>query len=375
MNGKTIAILVVVVIVVAAVGAAIALNPGNEEKKTGGLYALDADIIYVDMGGISATPKMVVSIEQLYEQVYGDEVKKGLTIKDAKADTAFWKLYCDYDPIVTVNNDGTYTVEISSLGYETRNVTVHKADRMLSMGTMYMTTLYYFICEKYGVEPYSDAAKNSAKVREEFQKVVAGGTDLAYVNENTELKEYFDTSKYLDAGQHTIGDYDFETLAKNTESLTADGSNVVLIATGKSVDKTNHDRLESTLKTHGGEEVLFLTASDIKNSFANIEALGYIFGYGGYNEKLIEDLQLRLYVIYSSLKDHPEEHKVYWESTFGSAVRSTGMSKSVMDFMGWNTSMLKSGEIDTETILNEKPDILVYYTNDGRSLDEKMRYV
>lgn len=383
MNTKLTAVVAAAVIVVAAIGVALYAG-GNanddkdddgDKKKVGGLYALDAQIIGVDMGGITATPKMVTSIEDLYRQVYGDTIKSGFTIEDARSDSDFWDEYCDYDPIVTVGEGGAITVLTSSKGYDEKYVTLSgTADKMLSMGTMYMTTLYYFICQKYGVEPYSDAAENSAGVKADFQKIVAGGTDLVYVEGNTELIEYFDAGTYLDAGQHTIGDYELETLASNVAALAGDGSDVVLIATGKSVDADRHDSLEQTVKAQGGMDVLFITASTIKDSWSNIEALGYIFGFGEQTDDLIEGLQVRLYAVYKSLEDQTEEHKVYWESSTGSTVRASGMSKSIMDFMGWNTTLLGSGEVDTETLLSEKPDILIYYTNDLRPLDEKMRY-
>ncbi|MDR3074494.1 MAG: hypothetical protein LBU30_00450 [Candidatus Methanoplasma sp.] len=369
---KLIAVFAVIVIVIAAAAAAVALK-SDSDKKTGGLYALDAQIISVDMGGITATPKMVTSIEELYEKAYGDYVRTGFTIDDVKADSEFWNKYCNYDSVITINQDGSRTVTIETQSGE-REITIDGvADSMLSMGTIYMTTVYYYLCQKYGEEPYSSGAFNNSGLKEEFQRVVAGGTSLAYVESQTELREYFDTGKYLDAGQNTIGNYDMETLGRDVKSLADAGRNVILVGSGKSVSDSSYDAIRKVVLTQGGLEAVFVTATSIKDAFANIECLGYLLGYGEYSEELIEDLQVRLYTVYYSIQQHTESHKVYWETYAGSSIRATGMSANVMEFMGWDTSLLNNSEIDTETLLKEKPDIIIFYTNDTRSMDAKMR--
>lgn len=88
---------------------------------------------------------------------------------------------------------------------------------------------------------------------------------------------------------------------------------------------------------------------------------------------MIQDLQERLYKIYYSLQNTEETHKIYWETYDGTSVRLSGMSGEIVDFFGWDDSLVTGGEVDTETILMEKPDILIFYTNDQRSDDEKMR--
>ncbi len=369
---KLIAILAVIIVVVAAAAAVVMLNSGSE-KKTGGLYALDAQVISVDMGGITATPKMVASIEELYEQVYGDLVKTDFTIEDAKNDTKFWNEYCNYDPVVKDNQNGTFTVTIS-LSSGDRDITLNStANSMLSMGTMYMTTVYYFLCEKYDVEPYSNNALNNSDLKKEFQSIVAGATSLSYVESNTELIDYFDKDTYKDCGQNTIANYDTEQMGQDTKDLSSAGKNVILVASGKSVSDSAYNTMRNTFQANGGMEPVLVTASSIKEAFANIECLGYILGFGEYTDDLIEDLQVRLYAVYYSLQQKSDEHKVYWETYAGKSISMRGMSESVLEFMGWNTSLINGGEVDTETLLQEKPDIIIFYTNDTRSMDDKMR--
>lgn len=373
MNTKKLVIVCAVVAIIVVAAATVAVMNSGSEKKAGGLYGLDAQVISVELGGITATPKMVSSIESLYEQVYGSYDKAGYTIEDVKNDSEFWKEYCDYSPVVKVNGDGSFTLKISTAGI-TREVTLDTAaDTILSTGTMYMTTIYYFLCLKYGEEPYSNEALENADLKNEFQKVVAGGISLAYVENNTELIEYFDPSTYLDSGQNTIANYEIETIGQNVKDLVKDERKVILLAAGRTVDDTAYNSIRNTLKANGGMEPLFISLSDIKGAFANIECIGHILGYGEYVDELIEDLQVRLYEVYRALQAQNDTHKVYWENAYSKAVSASGMSASIMGFFGWDTSLMTGSETDLEKLYQEQPDIIIFYSNDTRSMDEKMR--
>ncbi len=111
MSRKLIAILAVIIVVVAAVAAVYLNGDDKNEEKKGGLYALNATVIGLDMGGMSGTPKMIDTLEQMYHAVYGDFAPgaEKLTLDDAKADTKFWSTYCTFDHLASVNSDGTIT--------------------------------------------------------------------------------------------------------------------------------------------------------------------------------------------------------------------------------------------------------------------------
>ncbi|MDR0523901.1 MAG: hypothetical protein LBG62_05720 [Candidatus Methanoplasma sp.] len=364
---KTIAAVAVAIVFIAAIGVAVANNPSREK----GLYALDAQVLIVDMGGITATPKMVDSIESLYSQVYGDLEAEGYTIEDAKADSEFWSEYCDYASIVEARGNG-YAVDIVLKSGPRKVAIPSAADAMLSMGTMYLTTMYYFVCMKHGAEPYSDEAMGDEALRSEYASLVAGGTRREYIESNTELGGYIG-SGYLDSGKSSIAEYEREMLAEHVAKLSAEGRKTLLLATGKSVDDAAYKAIRDEVVGQGGMEALFVTASDIKGAFAGIECLGYIFGYGEYVDELIEGLQVRLYEVYRALHGQEEEHKVYWEASSGKSVSASGMSSSVMGFMGWDTSLMTGTEYDTEALLEAEPDIIVFYSNDKRDMDAKMR--
>ena len=373
MNTKQIATIAAVIVIIVAAAAVAVLSQSNGGEKKGGLYTLDADVVEVTMGGITASPKIVDSIESLYSDIYGELTDDALTIEDAMADTAFWEKYCTYEPMITDNDDGTYTV-VSTDGKNPVEIELGVMDKMISTSTIYLTTIYYLVCMKYGETPYSDEALANEELVAEYQRVVAGGTTLDYIETNTELRDYFDANRYIDGGANTLSNYETETLAQNIKDASADGSKTVLIASGgmraSSVDLPFIDR---TVRAAGGQAGIFLSVTDIPQAFASIELLGYLFGYGEYVEPMIQDLQERLYKVYYSLQNTDETHKIYWETYDGTSVRLSGMSGEIVDFFGWDDSLVTGGEVDTERILMEKPDILIFYTNDQRSDDEKMR--
>ena len=373
MNTKQIATIAAVIVIIVAAAAVAVISQNNGGEKKGGLYTLDADVVEVTMGGITASPKIVDSIESLYSDIYGELTDDTLTIEDAMADTAFWEKYCTYEPMITDNGDGTYTV-VSTDGKNPVEIELGVMDKMISTSTIYLTTIYYLVCMKYSETPYSDEVLANEELVAEYQRVVAGGTTLDYIGTNTELRDYFDADRYIDGGANTLSNYETETLAQNIKDASADGSKTVLIASGgmraSSVDLPFIDR---TVRAAGGQAGIFLSVTDIPQAFASIELLGYLFGYGEYVEPMIQDLQERLYKVYYSLQNTDETHKIYWETYDGTSVRLSGMSGEIVDFFGWDDSLVTGGEVDTERILMEKPDILIFYTNDQRSDDEKMR--
>ncbi|NLL94195.1 MAG: hypothetical protein GX224_00290 [Thermoplasmatales archaeon] len=377
--GRKAPVIAAVAILLVSGAAAYVVVGGGSHEKQGGLYGLGATVIEVEMGGVTATPEIVYTIEALYEKVYGKLPDTEYTLDQAKADTAFWDAYCKYDPMAVDNGNGTFTVD-SKTGrgskQVTTKVTIGKVDCIISTGTMYMTTIYNLLCEKHGVEPHSQAAENSAALKGDFRKLIAGGTTLDYVEGNTNLIGYFDKSVYKDGGANTMGNYDKERMGQNIRDVLElhPGSKVVVMGSGSHSDQKFFTDTKGLVEENGGEGLLFVAGSSINDAFANIEGLGMITGLFEYSESLLKELQVRLYAVYKALQAKADEtHKVYWEASNGKAVRGTGTSAAVMEFLGWDTSLLDGAECDLEKIIGEKPDIIIFYSNDPRSEAVKMR--
>lgn len=378
MNTKAFAIIAVAVLVAAGAGVAIYATEDKNKEKTGGLYDLKAIVYNVDMGGVTATPNVVSAIESLYTTVYGDLPDKEYTIAEVKADAEFWEKYCKYKPLVVKNSDGTFTVKTKvGAGKAAKNidVTIKKIDHMISMGSMYMTTIYNLLCEKHKVKPYSQEALDNADLKKDFQSLIAAGTSLEYIKKQTDLFDYFDPSTYLDAKKNSLGDYDKGLLGQHVKTILEKdpGSNLVLMGSGSHIDMDVYNDFNNIVKT-GGDAFVPLSGSKIKEAFASIECLGVITGLEEYSVPLLENLQKRLYAVYMALKSEPREpFKVYWEASTGKALSGRGTSKDLMEFMRWDSSLMDGQEKDLETLLQEKPDMIIFYSNDTRPEEVKMR--
>lgn len=375
MKTKILTVAVVAILGLTAAAVIVNLDGNDEDESRGGLYDLGALVLNVDMGGVTASPKMIDTLEYLYTEVYGETLHSAddFTMDDLMTDQDFWDEYCDYESIITENEDGTYEV-ITTFREGTSTVNLEEADRMLSTSTMYMTTVYYLICDKFNVEPYSAEALTNVNLVNEFQKIVAGGTTLSYIENQTELFDYFDSDVYLE-GSNSVRNYDHETLGEHVRELLERDpeAKIIFVGSGTSMTASDIDGITDIVDTQGGEAAIFASASNIKDTFGNIEMLATVLGYKENVEDIIQDLQKRLYAVYLSLQEQEDTHKVYWESSGGTAIRDRGMSAALMSFMGWDTSLLGMGAVDLETLLYEQPDIMIFYSNDTREDDVKMR--
>lgn len=374
MNTKLIAIAAVIAVVIAGTATYVVLSDDDDEDKKGGLYDLDATILNVDMGGMSSTPNVIDTLQYMYSEVYGDlyEGADALTLADAKADTDFWSKYCDYTSIVTVNSDNsiTYKTILDSASTQ-HDITISSpATKLIATGTAYPTNIYHALCVKYGVEPFSDEAFANNDLVSEFQFINYGGLVLSSIKTSSEELAKYYSSDYVESCT-SIKNYDTEKLATDVKNAGSDGSIVMVMGSG-SINKANNASVAEIVENQGGY-IAYNNATSIKSTMAGIELTCTIFGYSDEAKTIIEDMQLDIYKIYWSVQKQNESHKAYFEGSSGSASKNTGSGAELCTFLGFDISLFTGSQVDTETLLSEKPDVLIYYTNDDRSMDEKMR--
>ncbi|MDR1404977.1 MAG: hypothetical protein LBJ20_05380 [Candidatus Methanoplasma sp.] len=376
-NNKLMAIAAAVILAAAAVGVYAFLNSGETEKKA--LYKLGAVVSEVDMGKCSATPAVIVTIEDMYRDYYGDLVSSSLTLADAKADTEFWNEYCSWEPMLKANPDGTYDVKITTgtKGTDTKKIPV--SDTALAMGTMYSETLYYLICTEYGEEMYSDESYANQNILDYMNGTIAGGMQYSYYEDNDVdyMLKTVSKDSYYDLGVNSVQSLDSEKLtsALRQANEKTDG-NVIYFASGTRILTSEHYNNNTGPCDATESYYAFFSPSEIKEVFPSIQCIGLLMGFSEETvDKLIEDIQLRLYRVYHSVQektDGGETVKAYWEGSSGKAINSA-MGKVILNFLGFDTSLLDGAEHDLESLLTDKPVYLVWYTNDGRNLDERMR--
>ncbi len=376
-NNKLIAIVAAVVLVIAAVGVVLYMNSEEPEKK--GLYKLNPVVSDVDMGKCSATPAVIITFETMYEDYYGDLVKSDLTLADAKADTAFWNEYCNWSSLIDKQSNGTLNVTISTGAKGTEVVNVPVCDGVVVMGTMYSETLYYLACAENNVTPYTEESYNNAAMKEYMNSTIAGGMQYSYYSQNDSeyMLRLVDQSTYYDLGTNSVQSVDSEKLASALmSSKNAGHQNTIYLGSGTRISTSEHYNTNTGPCNATGSYYAFFGPSNIKDVFSCVDCIGQIMGFSDETiNKVIEDIQLRLYKVYYSVQEKTEGKepvKAYWESGSGKAVNSA-MAKVILNFLGFDASMLDGAEHSLESLLVESPKYLIFYTNDGRSEDDRMR--
>ncbi|MDR3282501.1 MAG: hypothetical protein LBS92_02690 [Candidatus Methanoplasma sp.] len=376
-NTKMLAVAAVAILAVAAIGAFALAQGGEEEKK--GLYRLNADVSLVDMGRCSATPGVIMTIEQIYKDYYGDIGHDGLTLDDAKGDAEFWSQYGSWDSIVTKEEDGTLSLLISSAAKGPETVNMPVADNVVVMGTMYSETIYFLACAANNVAPYSEESFKNEAVMGYIGSVVAGGMDYTYYEEYDTrfLLDAVDKSTYADLKVNSVQRIDPELLTTVLNKVSDNGSkNTVYLASGTRISSAEHYSNNTAPATRAGVHYAFFAPSTISDVFQSIECIGAIMGFDDVTiDKVVQDIQLRLYKVHKAVEDSnkgKEPAKAYWEGSSGTAV-SSAMATVILDYLGFDASLLDGAEHDMESLLSEKPKLILFYTNDGRSDAEKMR--
>lgn len=375
-NNKLIAVAVVVIIAVAAVGVAVFMNSGEAEKK--GLHKLDPVISEVDMGKCSATPAVIITIEDMYRDYYGDLVNDDLTLADAKADEKFWNAFCDWSSMVEKQSNGTLNVNISTTAKGTETINVPICDAAVVMGTMYSETLYFLTCAENDVETYSAESYTNAGVKDYLNNTIVGGMQYSYYSQNsTDYMKLVDESSYYDLGVNSVQSLDSEKLASAlVGSKNSGNTNTIYFASGTRMSTSEHYNNNTGPCKATGSYYAFFSPSTISEVFSCVECIGLIMGFSEETiNKVVEDIQLRLYKVYYSVQEkieNKETTKAYWEGSSGKAVSST-MAKVILDFLGFDTSLLDGSEHSLESLIVESPTYIIFYTNDGRSDDDRMR--
>ena len=200
-----IAIAVVAILAVSGAAAFFVINDNDDEVEKKGLYRLDPAVSNVNMGQCSATPGVIITIEQMYKDYYGALEDDSLTIAQAKADTTFWNEYCKWDSIITSKDDGTYDVNIYTKAKGNAVVNIPVCDTVVSMGTMYIETMYFLACAKNNVAVYSPESLENDGVRNYMSTTISGGMIYSYFNDEAPfMLSLVPESGYFDLGVTSV---------------------------------------------------------------------------------------------------------------------------------------------------------------------------
>ena len=377
-NSKIIAIIAASAVIVCAVSAAVILSSdSNSEKK--GLYQLNAKVSNVNMGQCSATPGVIITIEQLYSDHYGKLVNDDLTIDDARADTEFWNQYCAWTPTITERGNGTFDVAITTAVNSKETVNIPVCDTTVAIGTMYSETIYFLICADSDVKPYTEESLTDQNVKDYLNYTITGGMQYSYYSQEdvAYMLRCVSQSGYYDLGVNSVQSVDPERLTLALLDSNDKGSKgAVYFGSGTRVNTLDIYSNNARPCIETGSYYAFFSPSAIPEVYSCIDCIGRIMGFGQETiDKVIEDIQLRLYKVYYSVQEltaGKTQPKAYWESNSGTAI-SAAMGKVICGFLGFDISLLDGAEHDLESLLRDKPPVIIFYTNDSRPDDVKMR--
>lgn len=375
MDKKIISVSIVVIVVVAAVAAVVIVNNDGEKEyeydPAKGWYSWDPIAFETKSAYITLSPGLVDGIEKMYAEIYGDEVDySGYTIADVPSD------FMKYDSLVTSVTDDTVVIDSTvrekstSTGKVTVPTTVNKCpDNLLCTGG-YAAILEALLEYKYS--PSSAVDKLWDYVYALDKSALPGGSadiealyglkvpsDIVSVNSTysliTNLEKYVD---YVDGG-------------------TQNGETFVMLAAGALGNDYSelspfYDLLESK---NGAASAVFFYSNNITDVLAALDALGAIYDLQDEAQEIIDEWRLKFYAIQQEALDEDENYKVYLESNTGTAAGSgtiTSDAFSLLNMVNINTTASWQ-KIPEETIIEEMPDVIIFYDTNTKSWDERMR--
>lgn len=373
-NHKAIAALLVTILVVAGIGAFFVFNDDKDPSAKGGFYSWNPEVLEINSSYTNgSTPRMITDqTVSLYESIYGDMP----SIDGLKRGDIPEKYRIQYEDYVTMNADGTMTVknyDSKSDGKVTPNTTTlikSVPDKIVSYQSSYVDTIYNIFCEYYG-----EKVGNSPKATAKLWETVVGITPAMI----PELDRYFGLKAPSDIMLFDMG----ENMVSNLEKLSDKAqSGVLVIMSEYSIRSTNRAITDDTVNKIeskcGNLNFIFTSTNGLDRVFSSIEMIGEVLGMN-VTEDVVTEMLLDVYVMQKSIDGMGRGIPTYYlESTAGKAAGYGNISTFIlsdilkMDNIADELTLMES-KLSDEQIITAEPDIILFYTKDSRTLDERMR--
>jgi hypothetical protein len=350
MKRQILVIAAVVLVVICA--AAIVLWPSGGGGKEG-WYAWDPTVGEIDSSKISATPKIIDVIEDMYHVAYGD-----LPQRKTAPDMAFPSLV---EP--AANGSGI----------------VIKGSLKTSAGPVVDVPVYL--------------------THEEIENMKIISYGLGFTDSYAKMFDDRDDSVWdtvVAAGNSTWSNYDHQmegTSLGSEMTISFDALNAFLTAREGSADETfclvvwgyivNYDALNSALSEAGYTNVKILCvdyyAITSPESFVSvIDALGQLAGIQTKDNGAITDFQDRLFTMTDAISASDAALTVYMElDALGKSPGTGTLAQLCFDILGLENINETPG-IDIfsrEVVVTSTPDVIFFDVRDTRTMNQKMRVV
>jgi len=331
-------IIVIIIAALVVVGAtAIVLWPSGE--RTGEWTPIVGDVEY---SKISATPRIIDAIEEMYETVYG-ELPETVSAPEDKM--------LEFTSLVQTITGG---IEIKSPRTGSPDSTVSFTnDEISSMKVI-----------SYGLgftDSYAEMLGGDV-----WGTVVAAG--------NTTWTNY--PGNGMDGG--TLGsEYGLSAEALLGFLREADGSNTYCLLVWGYI--TNYDVIAAAISDYSNVKILcvdYYAINSLNYLLSVIDALGQLIGISTEDNTLISEFQDRLYTMTSSIPSDPEI-KVYMELTNGNSPGRGTLTQLCFDVLNLENINETSGtnKLSDEIVVSSKPDVIFFDVKDTRTDDQKLRFI
>ena len=384
MNKKLIALGAIVMLFAAGTGVYLLFNGDGDMKgkqyyeydTTKGWYSWNPDAFNITSAYVSVTPYLVNVVEEMYENVYGGLPSyQGVSIDDIPDD------YLAYESLVSHNGDGDLLVtstlreDSTSNVHVTRQIAFTENSTAMISSSAYVVTLYYLLCEKYRCTPFGP---DDSLARNELWSIVIGGDSSVYPGITTNYGiETPDNHITLPSTYQLINN--IEAYTNVVGNVTSNGTNLVFFAglTADSADAMS--QFYNVFESNGNAHAVFFFSNGISDVLAAIEVIGAVFGMEDQAHDVIDDMRLKFYALHESASQKTNQngynYTVYMESVSGKAAGIGTITNDLFELLCWvniNTSD-QWQMVSEEVIVEKQPEVIIFYTTDARSMDEKMR--
>lgn len=374
-NAKVIAVAAVAILIVAGIGVYAATSGGDDTQK-GGFYSWDPTVLEVNGAYSNSTPSLLTLLDDLYEGIYGKLPSTDNIDIDSIPSEDLWQ----YEKYVTMNDDGTLSVRTynsSSTGKTAPNAVTSiegTAEKVVCYTAAYVDTIYNILCSYY-----EEDRGNSPKADARLWEIVAGvSSDCKSALESDFNIKVPGSVLIFDLGEKLV------TYSEQLAGECAEDENIVIFMTEYNIRSTNAKITEDTVNaieknTNGKVKFVFLLSNSLSMVLSNTEMIGSILGIE-YTEEFISNALIDIYAIKSEIKNMAlqEKYTVYVETASGKAAGSGNLITNLLteilglDNIADNLTLMES-KLSDEQIINSQPDVIIFYSNDSRTMDEKMR--
>ena len=377
MNKKIVAVAIVAILVVAAaISAIVVLNDKEKDYEydpSKGWYSWDPTVAEVRSAAFSISPLLPDEVKGMYEEIYGGTVDYAkYDISDVPSD------FLSYDSLVVKSTDSEVTVN-STIRDKSQSsekvvvpVTLKKNPDNLLTTAGYAAVLYTLYKLKFN----DDAAAET-----ELWKHVFALDKSAFPNGSADMKALYGVT--VPEGTISVGSTYY--LIKNLESYvdyvdkgTQNGETFLMMAAGSlGDDYSNLDPFFDVLESkNGAANSIFCFSNNIGDVLAAIEIIGAVFDLEDEAKKYIDQFRTEMYAINQAAESKHKDYTVYLESASKKAAGTGTITNDVLEGILGLTNINQTSQwvlIPEETIIEKMPEVIFFYTNDKRSMDEKMR--